>query len=99
MEQKWIGVKHALHKEGSIDSKCCIIVPTSRCFCSIVADYINRYSPVQSKSNRFKTEDQLCYDPNGKRIFGESSSGDKDIHCRCSRKRWEMEQNKDDGQR
>lgn len=47
---------------------------------------------VQSKSNRFKPEDKLCHDPNGNRIFGESTFEDKEINCRCSRKRWEMEQ-------
>ena len=51
-----------------------------------------RFSLVQSKSNRFKTMDQMCYDPNGNRIFGEGEFGDEDINCRCSRKRWEMEQ-------
>ena len=47
---------------------------------------------VQSKSNRFKPEGQICYDPNGNRIFGEGDFGDEEINCRCSRKRWEMEQ-------
>ena len=54
---------------------------------------------VQSKSNQFKSEAPICSDPNGKRIFGESSFGDEEITCKCSRKRWEMEQmdKKEDG--
>ena len=56
-----------------------------------------RFSLIQSKTNRFKPEDQICYDPNGNRIFGESSFGDDEINCRCSRKRWEMEQNVQSG--
>ena len=51
-----------------------------------------RFGLIQSKSNSFKKEDQICYDPNGNRIFGEGDFGDKEINCRCSRKRWEMEQ-------
>ena len=49
---------------------------------------------IQSKSNRFKAEGQICSDPDGNRIFGESSGddGDEEITCKCSRKRWEMEQ-------
>ena len=54
-----------------------------------------RFSSVQSKSNRFKPEDPICYDPNGNRIFGESHYGDEEINCLCSRKRWEMEQKLD----
>ena len=52
-----------------------------------------RFSLIQSKSNRFQqNQDQFCSDPNGNRIFGESSSDDEEITCKCSRKRWEMEQ-------
>ena len=36
--------------------------------------------------------DQFCSDPDGNRIFGESPSNDETITCKCSRKRWEMEQ-------
>ena len=46
---------------------------------------------IQSKSNRFKAESPFCSDPNGNRIFGEASSEDEEITCKCSRKRWEME--------
>ena len=46
---------------------------------------------IQSKSNRFKAESPFCSDPDGNRIFGESLSGDEEITCKCSRKRWEME--------
>merc|ERR1712226_1060185 len=41
-----------------------------------------------------KAKGQICSDPDGNRIFGESSGddGDEEITCKCSRKRWEMEQ-------
>ena len=70
-------------------------LPTFLAFFSKFIKSVNvfyRFSSVQSKSNRFKTEDPICYDPNGNRIFGESDDGDEEINCRCSRKRWEMEQ-------
>merc|ERR1719334_2842587 len=52
-----------------------------------------RYSTIQSKSNQYqKNRDQFCSDPEGNRIFGESSAEDETITCMCSRKRWEMEQ-------
>merc|ERR1712212_536643 len=52
-----------------------------------------RFSTIQSKSNQYQNNrDQFCSDPDGNRIFGESPSNDETITCKCSRKRWEMEQ-------
>ena len=58
---------------------------------------LGRYQRSQSKSSRFTENDsrKFCVDPDGNRIFGDTSADetdveDNDVQCRCSRKVWEL---------
>ena len=55
------------------------------------------YSPVQQKLNPSQESPvRWCSDPQGNRIFGQEkvSLEESKMTCGCSRKRWELEQNK-----
>ena len=49
-----------------------------------------RHQRSQTKSSFGDDSRQFCVDPNGNRIFGDSSIEDSEIQCRCSRKVWEL---------
>ena len=51
-----------------------------------------RHRRSQTKSSFGDDSRQFCVDPNGNRIFGDSSNQDSEIQCRCSRKVWELNQ-------
>lgn len=60
------------------------------------------YTRIQSKFSKFtqqKASRQFCVDPNGERIFGSlviDDENENEMNCRCSRKRWELEQSENE---